>query len=158
MQTTNSVPTVRIRDAELDDLPRVLSMIRALAAHHGDAPDVSAAELERDIFGNPPWIYVLVAELNAEVVGYAALCPLAQLQLGLRGIDMHHLFVERAFRGKGIGRQLIESTMQKAQALCCGYMMVGTHPENADAQAVYIACGFEQQHGRHPRFRITLDA
>ncbi|WP_298854106.1 hypothetical protein [uncultured Ruegeria sp.] len=42
MQTTNSDPTTPIRNAEPDDLPRLLSMIRALAAHHGDVPDVSA--------------------------------------------------------------------------------------------------------------------
>ncbi|WP_298854105.1 GNAT family N-acetyltransferase [uncultured Ruegeria sp.] len=99
----------------------------------------------------------MVAELNAEVVGYAALCPLTQLQMGLRGIDMHHLFVERSFRGRGIGRQLIEGSMRKARALCCGYMMVGTHPENSDAQAVYLACGFKQRHGAHPRFCVSLD-
>jgi len=158
MENTKSDPIAHIRDAEPADISRIISMIRALADHHGDVPDVSVSALERDMFGNPPWVYALVAELDGQVIGYAALCPLAQLQMGLRGIDMHHLFVEPTFRGTGIGRQLIEGSKQKARALSCRYMMVGTHPQNSDAQAIYLACGFEQRHGAHPRFRISLDA
>ncbi len=158
MENTNSDPIAQIRDAELSDLSQILTMIRALAEHHGDVPDVNASDLKRDLFANPPWIYALVAELGDQIVGYAALCPLAQLQVGLRGIDIHHLFVERSFRGVGIGRQLIEGSKRKARALSCRYMMVGTHPDNSTAQAVYLSCGFEQRHGTHPRFRSSLDA
>ena len=158
MGNANSDPIAQIRDAEPSDLPKILSMIRALAEHHGDVPDVSASQLERDLFDDPPWVYVVVAELENQVIGYAALCPLAQLQMGLRGIDMHHLFVQRSFRGMGIGRQLIEGSERKARALSCHYMLVGTHPENTDAQAIYLACGFERQHAAHPRFRMSLGA
>lgn len=106
--------------------------------------------------GSCPWIHVLVAEADREVVGYAALCPLIQLQMGARGMDMHHLFVEEKCRGRGVGKMLIEASMRKARDLSCGYMMVGTHPDNTDAQSVYLACGFEPQHGSNPRFRISL--
>ena len=157
MKATHTDQMVQIRDAQPDDLPRLLSMIYALAKHHGDVADVSASALERDLFGAPPWVHALVAERDGQLVGYAALCPLAQLQMGLRGVDMHHLFVEKPFRGKGIGRHLIEGSKQKARALSCRYMMVGTHPDNSDAQAAYLACGFEQRHRTHPRFRIALD-
>jgi len=71
-------------------------------------------------------------------------------------MDMHHLYVEPQFRSMGIGRQLIEGAKQKASALSCSYLTVGTHPDNSAAQAMYQACGFEQRHGTHPRFRILL--
>lgn len=148
--------TTVTRDAVQSDVGTLLVMVQALAKHHGDVPNVSVESLERDIFGQIPWIYVLVAEVEAEVVGYAALCPLIKLKNGIRGIDLHHLFVENTFRGAGVGRQLIEASMQKARDLTCAYMMVGTHPDNANAQAVYLACGFERKHGSNPRFRISL--
>ena len=149
--------TIELRDAVQADVPRLLSMVRALAIHHDDIPEVSTEALERDVFGERSWIYVVVAEVEGKVVGYAALCPLIQLQAGVRGIDMHHLFVEKKFRGLGIGRQLTEASMQKARDLSCAYMMVGTHPDNSSAQAFYLACGFDQRHGSHPRFRISVE-
>ena len=157
MKPTNLNPKVHIRGVEPDDMPFLLSMIRALAAHHDDVPNINAAVLERDVFGNPPWVYILVAETKGEVIGYVALSPLTQLQLGRRGVDMHHLFVGRPYRGMGVGRQLIESAKQKARALSCSYMTVGTHPENSEAQAAYLTCGFERRDAVHPRFHFPLD-
>ena len=144
------------RGAARSDVERILSMVRALAHHHGDVPGVSAKALERDIFGEIPWIYALVAEVDGRAVGYAALCPMIKLEVGERGIDMHHLFVEAEFRGSGIGRRLINASMAKARELNCASMTVSTHPDNANAQAVYLACGFEQRHSLTPRFRIYL--
>lgn len=151
---TNSIIT---RDAIRSDVARLLSMVRALAEHHGDIPKISEEVLKRDIFGVVPWIYVLVAEVEDEVVGYAALCPLIKLEVGVRGIDLHHLFIEEEFREMGVGRRLIEASMEKARNLNCTSMTVGTHPENSSAQAVYLACGFVQKHGSNPTFRINLE-
>ena len=144
------------RSAARSDVEQILSMVQALAHHHGDIPNVSTKSLERDIFGETPWIYALVAEVDGIAVGYAALCPMIKLEVGERGIDMHHLFVEAEFRGSGIGRRLINASMAKARELNCESMTVGTHPDNANAQAVYLACGFEQRHSLTPRFRIYL--
>ena len=157
MDNSTSNQTIKLRDAVQADVPRLLSMVRALAIHHDDTPEVSIEALKRDIFGVTPWVYVVVCEVNEEVVGYAALCPLTKLQAGVRGIDMHHLFVEASFRGIGIGRSLTEASMRKARDLSCTYMTVGTHPDNSSAQAFYLACGFDQRQGTHPRFRINLE-
>ncbi|WP_193746516.1 GNAT family N-acetyltransferase [Ruegeria sp. ANG-R] len=131
-------------------------MIEALARHHGDTPTASIQTIERDMFGDVPWVYTLVASVAGSIVGYASLYPLVQLQLGSRGIDMHHLFVEPRVRGAGIGKQLIAASIDKARDLSCTYMMVGTHPENLNAQAIYLACGFERRDGTHPRFRYLI--
>lgn len=147
---------VEIRDAKETDLPHLKRMVQALAEHHNDVPQITLEILKRDIFGATPWIYVIVAEAEGKAVGYAALCPLIQLQVGLRGIDMHHLFVEAGLRGQGIGKQLIQGAMQKARELSCSQMSVGTHPDNTNAQAVYLACGFERRDSTHPKFRIAL--
>lgn len=156
MKNTIINQSVTIRDARQNDLPQLLSMVEGLAKHHNDVPQITIEVLKRDIFAAPPWIYVMVAEVNERAIGYVSLCPLVQLQFGIRGIDMHHLFVEKSFRGVGIGKLLIEASMQKAKELSCTYMAVGTHPDNSSAQAVYLACGFDRRDGSHPRFRISL--
>ena len=147
---------ITMRDAVKDDLPRILSMARALAVYHDDVPEVTAETIERDVFGEIPWVYIVVLEIHNVVAGYSALCPLTNFQMGVRGIDMHHLFIEEEFRGMGIGRKLISASIQKARELSCGYMKVGTHPRNIEAQAVYLGCGFIQMHGSNPRFHISL--
>ena len=132
------------------DLPEVLSMIHALAAHHGDAPVTTLEDLRRDALGMHPWLQVLVAP----GLGYAALCPLAQLQFGVRGMDMHHLFVVETARGSGVGRALIDASIAHAKAQECRYLTVGTHPDNRAAQAVYRAAGFEDLPVSGARFRM----
>ncbi|MEM6891705.1 MAG: GNAT family N-acetyltransferase [Pseudomonadota bacterium] len=156
MEGSTQKSIAKIRNANHTDLPQLRRMVQALAEHHGDVPQITQEILEREIFGIVPWIYVIIAEADGRAVGYAALCPLIKLQMGTRGIDMHHLFVEPAFRAQGIGKQLIEGAMRKARELSCSQISVGTHPDNLDAQAVYLACGFEQRYSSHPKFRIAL--
>jgi len=158
MKKTDAKLIVELRDAIKTDIPRLLSMVRSLAIHHDDVPEINIEALERDFFGETPWGYMIVSEFEGEAVGYAALCPLMKLQTGARGIDLHHLFVEKEFRGTGVGRQLIKASMQKSRELFCAYMIVSTHPENVSAQAVYLACGFDERNGSHSRFHISLDA
>lgn len=148
---------IGIRNAIPHDIPQLTEMISALAAHHGDVAKIDAGNLKLDIFGKIPWIYVIVAEQYDTLIGYAALCPLIQLQFGVRGIDMHHLFVDKKFRGCGLGRRLIKASISKTKALGGKYMMVATNPDNTVAQAVYLACGFETRPGVAPSFRVRFD-
>lgn len=140
----------QIRPITEPDIPDVLRMIRALAAHHGDTAAVTADDLRRDAFGPCPWLWVLVAEGE----GYAALCPLAQLHFGVRGMEIHHLFVAETARGRGVGRALIDAALECAKAEGARYLSVGTHPDNLSAQDVYRAVGFEESNAAGPRFRM----
>ena len=133
-------------------------MVSKLADHHGDVATVTADELARDILGSRPWVRILLAEDADEIVGYAALCPLAQMQFGVRGMDMHHLYVARHRRGTGVGKALIQASEELAQSEGCHYLSVGTHPDNTVAQGIYLAMGFDRLDPPGPRFRINLDA
>lgn len=148
--------SIIIRPVAAPDLPVVLKMIKGLAAHHDDTAAVTLATLERDVMGDGPWLTLLVAEQDKALLGYAALCPMAQLQFGVRGMDLHHLFVSRDARGLGLGKQLIDASMAAAKDQGCRYMTVGTHPDNVTAQGIYLAAGFEPLDGIGPRFRIKF--
>lgn len=148
-------PTTTTRLATAADLPRVCQMAHALAEHHQDAPTLTLDMLRRDALGEVPWVRIIVACRGESVVGYAALCPLVQLHFGVRGMDMHHLFVAQEARGQGVGRALIMASLAQAKAEGCRYVGVGTHPDNHAAQQVYLNAGFESRPAG-PRFRIKI--
>jgi len=152
------MPDVSIRLAEAKELPDVLPMIHALAAHHHDTSTLTLDALKRDTLGDTPWITLIVAEQSENLLGYAALCPLTQLQFGVRGMDMHHLFVKPSARGQGIGQKLITAAIDHSKRQGCRYMMVGTHPENKAAQAMYLTAGFSEAPAPGPRFRMKFDS
>ncbi|WP_428543800.1 N-acetyltransferase family protein [Profundibacter sp.] len=150
------IPDPTIEPATKADLPAILGMAQALAAHHDDTAAVTLATLTRDILGTPAWAPTLVARAESRPIGYATLCPLIQLQWGVRGMEVHHLFVLQDWRGRGIGQRLIKAAMKTAADIGCVYMTVGTHPDNHPAQRLYQAAGFTPLPDRGPRFSIRL--
>ena len=140
------------------DLPKVLSMVQALAAHHGDTATVTHETPIRDTGGLVPWITLIVAEENGALLVYAALCPLILLQYGARGLDLHHLFVAPNSRGMGVREALIDASVAHARDVECGYLTVGTDHRNAKAAQTYLAAGFEPLLPPGPRFRMKFEA
>lgn len=151
MTQADTEPTIRIACEE--DFTAVLAMVNALAAHHGDTPALTQDALRRDARG---WYHVMVAEAENQIVGYAALLPTGQLQFGVRGIDLHHLYVLENRRGQGVGKGLIDAAIDHARKQGCAYVTVGTDPDNLAAQAVYLARGFERRAGAGARFRLLI--
>ncbi|WP_299282673.1 GNAT family N-acetyltransferase [uncultured Tateyamaria sp.] len=149
--------TFTIRPVDPADIPALHMMICALAAHHGDTPNINPTHLRRDVLGTCPWYTVLVAEQDAALIGYAALLPLGQLQFGARGMDMHHLFVRDHRRGQGVGAALVSASQAHCRKVGCTVLTVGTHPDNAKAARFYERRGFEPRSGPGPRFSIRLD-
>ncbi|WP_208347222.1 GNAT family N-acetyltransferase [Pseudaestuariivita rosea] len=147
---------VKIRLAEKQDTPKLLHMIKALAAFNDDISQATAETLERDIWAENPILTVFVAEADTGLVGYAAVCERVALHFGRRGMDIHHLFVAEGYRHMGLGRRLIETC--KSHAIECGsdYLLVSTRDENDRAKAAYIACGFELRRGRPAHFGMPL--
>ncbi|MBO0140661.1 MULTISPECIES: GNAT family N-acetyltransferase [Rhizobiaceae] len=126
-----------IRHAKRHDLPELNEMIAALAAHHHDASAMTPDILERDLFGDRPWITVLVADTGSELIGYAILVPLYRAQEGTRGMDLHHLFVRDGQRGHGIGQHLVARARDIAKGAGCGYLSVSATTGNSAAHRFY---------------------
>lgn len=147
---------IGLRPAEPGDLAALLPLVQALARHHGDEPLVTATSLFRDLFTEPRWMQGLVAEMDGQLIGYAALLPLARLHLGQRGMALHHLFVAEGARGKGVGTALLGEVLTHAKALGCSYLTVGTHPDNKAAQDYYQKQGFFASPPAPDRFAFDL--
>ncbi|RUS60905.1 GNAT family N-acetyltransferase [Pseudorhodobacter sp. E13] len=146
---------ITTRPAQPTDIPHLLEGVCRLAAHHDDPCTASAETLARDLFEQGPWMQALVAEQQGQVIGYAMLLRLAQVQFGTRGMDLHHLFVWPAYRQTGAGRALIAAAQSHARAQGCNYLTVGTHPDNAAAETYYLHQGFARR-ANTPRFAMPL--
>ena len=136
-------PVVNIRPARLEDVPQLVIMITALAAHHGDAAETSPEHLERDLFGPHPWVTVFVADAGNEgLIGYAILVPLYRAQEGKRGMEVHHLYVANGHRGHGIGQHLIDRARTHAQKAGCDFLSVSAATGNFAAHRFYEQMDF----------------
>jgi ribosomal protein S18 acetylase RimI-like enzyme len=145
------MPDIKTRPVCTADLPDLFTMVQALASHHGDTANLTMDALARDVL-DASWMVVIVATCDDVLGGYAALTPMAQLQFGVRGYDMHHLFVKRDLRGQGLGRMLLDACVTHAKAHHCRFVTVGTHPNNTAAQEFYKSAGFAQRPLSGPRF------
>ncbi|WGF87003.1 GNAT family N-acetyltransferase [Marinivivus vitaminiproducens] len=145
-----------VRRALPGDASGLLHLIGQLSAHHGDIATIGLAELERDVFTAEPWATALVAEVDDVLAGYAILYRLYRAQYGQRGMNLHHLYVEPARRGSGIGRLIVEAARREAEAAGCAYMRVQTEPENLAAQRFYRAVGFTPSDTASAKLRLDL--
>jgi len=146
----------QIRPATRLDAAVILRMIGELAAHHGDTATTDLAQLKRDLFDPQPWASALVAEQGCEILGYALLCRQYRAEAGRRGLELHHLYVTEKARGRGLGRALVAAAISAAREAGCGFVTLGTHPNNQRAQAFYAGLGFAVAAPFGPRFRMVL--
>ena len=84
----------------------------------------------------------LLVALSAEAVaGCCALRPLDNVDFP-NACEMKRLFVRPAFRGKGIGRLLVEAVMDCARLSSYNHILLDTLTEMETARALYEELGF----------------
>ncbi|MFN3830415.1 MAG: GNAT family N-acetyltransferase [Tepidimonas ignava] len=91
----------------------------------------------------PPLGALVLARVGGEPAGCCALRPLFESDHG-NACEMKRLFVRRAFRGFGLGRQLAEHVIMLAQQGGYDRMLLDTLHEMEAARALYHELGFEE--------------
>ena len=79
---------------------------------------------------------VIVAETSEGVVGWGSLNPFSARQ-AYRFVADFSVYVERGWRGKGVGRALIEGVYEAARAAGSPRVYWMTHETNETAMALY---------------------
>jgi GNAT superfamily N-acetyltransferase len=100
---------VRIVPARSEDVPVILSLIRALGEYERLSNEVVATEesLRACLFGERPTAEVVLASVDETVVGFALFFQNFSTFLARPGMYLEDLFVLPEWRGRGIGRGLI---------------------------------------------------
>ena len=84
---------------------------------------------------------VFVAEAEARVVGWSSL-NVYNPRPAYQYVADFSIYIERGWRGKGVGRRLLEHLIEQARALGYHKMMLSTFPFNASGVALYERMGF----------------
>jgi putative acetyltransferase len=95
-----------------------------------------------------PWDYapprgsLLLALVDGEIAGCCALRPLDNVDYA-NACEMKRLFVRKAFRGFGLGRQLVEATLDSARAMGYSCVLLDTLDDMEAARTLYEDMGFQ---------------
>lgn len=150
---------VTIRPATRGDVPVILELIRGLAEYEKLAHECIAtdARLEETLFGARPQAEVIIAMADGAPAGFALFFSNYSTFLARQGIYLEDLFVKPAFRGRGIGKQLLVHLAKLAVARGCGRLEWSVLDWNQDAIRFYQSLGAKAM-DEWTVFRVTGDA
>lgn len=134
---------LRLRAANADDTPLILTLIRELAEYErlADAVVASEAQLRANLFGARPQAEVVIAEWAGQPAGFALFFHNFSTFRGRQGLYLEDLFVRPEFRKRGIGRQVLQHLAALAEQRGCGRFEWAVLDWNVDAQAFYRSLG-----------------
>ena len=122
METEMSAPACTIRFGQPDDVPTILSLIRGLAEYERLSHEMVGTEelLHEHLFGERPYVEVLMAEAGGRAVGFALFFHNYSTFLTRPGIYLEDLFVLPEERGRGYGKALLTALGRLALERNCG--------------------------------------
>jgi GNAT superfamily N-acetyltransferase len=134
---------IHVRQARVDDVPVILALITALAEYEKLSNEVVATEdeLRRWLFGEKPMAEVLMAECEGRPVGFALFMHNFSTFLARPGIYLEDLFVVPEWRGRGIGRRLLQALAAIAVDRECGRLEWAVLDWNESAIGFYRRLG-----------------
>jgi GNAT superfamily N-acetyltransferase len=108
---------LKIRIAKEKDIPQILAMIKELAEFEKLLDNVKTTEqnLKDAIFGKEKFVNVLIAEIDGKICGQTIFFKNFSTFAGKPGYYIEDLYVKPEFRGKGIGKKLLNSVVKKAR-------------------------------------------
>jgi GNAT superfamily N-acetyltransferase len=116
--------SILIRDGVREDVPTMFELIKELAIYE-NAPEQVTNTIEQmyvDGFGENPIFGSVVAEVDRQVVGLSLYYFRYSTWKGKR-LYLEDLIVSEKMRGKGLGEQLLEKTIDKARENKCTGLM-----------------------------------
>ncbi len=113
-----------IREGIEGDLPRVLDLVKELAAYERALGEVSntVQAMKEDGFGKKPIFGFFVAEANEAIVGVSLFYYRYSTWKGKR-LYLEDIIVTERMRGQGIGKLLFEATLHYSMNQKCTGMM-----------------------------------
>ena len=131
-----------IREGQREDMKSVYKLIEELAIYENepDAVKISVDDLIEDGFSNPPEFKVFVAEVDKKIVGIALYYKRYSTWEG-KSLHLEDLIVNKAFRGKGIGKALYKKVIKTAYDQGINRLEWEVLDWNKDAIDFYLSTG-----------------
>ena len=85
----------------------------------------------------------LGAEINNELVGWAALIPVSSRD-AYKGVAEVSVYVSTAQLGKGIGTKLLSELINESEKAGIWTLQASVFPENTASIKLHISCGFRE--------------
>ena len=120
--TIMSASACTIRFGQPDDVPAIFSLIKGLAEYERLSHEMVGTEelLREHLFGERPYVEVLIAEAGGRAVGFALFFHNYSTFLTRPGIYLEDLFVLPDERGRGCGKALLTALGRLALERNCG--------------------------------------
>ena len=109
---------ITIREAQKQDLPAVLDLVKELALYE-KAPEevtITLSELEKDGFGEHPLYWIILAENEDGIVGMSFYYIRYSTWKG-KCLYLEDIVVKEQYRGQKIGKILFEETIKAAKKM-----------------------------------------
>ena len=160
MSTAGARPQLQIRQAQEDDAASLCEIFNEAVQDHLETFDsepravddqklrIAAAEQE-------PKHPILVAELRNWIAGWGALTPY-DTRIALDDIGEVYIYVRRAFRSYGVGRQLMRGIQEAAAKLGYRKLIGRVLVQNQDGLNLCRATGWREV-GRHSAHALLND-
>lgn len=139
---------MKIRRATIEDQEEICVLIRQLE----DYVKLERKPSERDLretlakLINSPNCLVLVAEDGDKIIGLLTMWVRSTLFHGAESALIDELIVDKSYRGRGIGKELVKGAFAEAKLRGCIEIEVSTEKNNQKAIEFYKKCGFTEEH------------
>lgn len=140
------MPAIELVPPAARGLDEVRAIFREYAA--GLGVDLCFQQFEQELATlpgeySPPRGALFLARVDGELAGCVALRPLDATDYP-NAAEMKRLFVRKAFRGFGLGRQLAEAALDAARQGGYACVLLDTLSDMEAARALYEDLGFEE--------------
>jgi GNAT superfamily N-acetyltransferase len=139
------MPAISIQPAATSDIPLLLQLIKGLAAYEKLSDKVTAteADLREHLFGPDAKAAAAIARIDGEAAGIAVYFTVYSTFSGKPGLYLEDLFVEPAYRSRGVGRSLMAWLAKQGAERGCVRMNWSVLDWNEPALAFYDNLGAE---------------
>lgn len=138
---------ILIRKIQPSDDPFIAKIIRTALEEYGEAKpgtvytDPTTDELY-ETFSSAPKSGYFIAELDGEVIGGSGIYPTKNLPKGYA--ELVKIYLKSEYRGKGIGKQLMDRSIVYAKEKGYTHLYLESFPSLKEAIVLYEKIGFER--------------
>ncbi len=132
---------IGVRPAGPDDALTLLPMFTAFYGEHLEPKTVEA--IRRHIVTAAPVDTVLIAWVHGSPAGFASLRLIPQIETDRPHAELSDIYVDPAFRRRGVGRTLVRAAERRAREAGAPAMVLVVGGDNGIARSFYRGQGYE---------------